>query len=556
MDIKEIRKFIDKISFVKNIYCLSKNDISVSGKFQIDFDSLPAPLDFEISIANHYPLRSYDAESIKFVNKQLRHYRHVMGDGTVCIHTTHNRNLEQKLLIDFTSLKKWIEKYYINNDQDEHYEHIIVPENTIDNVYYSFSFTEVDNVFIAGDFGSVEISILSDGVYKEKIVHNYFVQHFMPQGGGKCSCKWSNQYLGSPKVNTGLYYFIEKPPAELERFIFQDWDSFYDIFTDDFLVFLHQFEKNNLKEFRNRKTPLFLGYKTIQSEIHWQVALIEIGKFPIHGVPIKIQGRKTGKWKSELTSGSIKWAISRNASYKYFFGRGSLTKKITEKKILIVGIGAIGSMVATTLVRGGCKNLDFADFDVKEYENVCRSEYFFNLGMNDKVDELKRIVTAISPFVEIATINKDYFQNIIKSFYDDKEYKNIFVTQLDKYDIIFDCTTDDDLMYILDNLSLESTLINLSTTNKGKELVCGIYPNIYRFVKTQYNDILENGFDDLYNPTGCWSPTFKASYLDINFMAQYAIKHINRVLGEEKKLNNFIIKSGATDSFGPSLIEF
>ena len=37
-----------------------------------------------------------------------------------------------------------------------------------------------------------------------------------------------------------------------------------------------------------------------------------------------------------------------------------------DRKILIIGVGAIGSMVAKTLAKGGCRHIDIVDYDVKE----------------------------------------------------------------------------------------------------------------------------------------------------------------------------------------------
>ncbi|MGV8815959.1 MAG: ThiF family adenylyltransferase [Gelidibacter sp.] len=542
IDFASIRNTLEGITFVSKIYDLKVEDVSVNGKIQIDFKELAEPLDFEIIIAAHYPLRSYDSESIKFKNKSLIQYQHVMGDGSICIHTSHNINLEQKLIMDLTSLKNWILRYYIDNENDTHYEHIIVPENTLNDSYYSFSFTNVEHTFNNGDYGTVGICSLSNGIYREEPIYNNIVRHFSINENFNVNCGWSSRYLNMPLINTGIYLFVKNHPANLNRFIFQDWKDLNDFLPDEFLAFLHRFERDNLKKFKGQITPVFIGYDTTDKEIHWQVALLEIGNYPLKGVPIIFNGKKTGKWKSQLTTGRINWAISRDSSYPYFFGRGALTSNITEKKILIIGIGAIGSVIAKTFVRGGCTKIDLADFDVKEPENVCRSEYLFNLGLNDKVDELSRILTAISPFVETSTVNKDYFQTIVKLFYKEKSYRKTFISELSKYDIVVDCTTDDDLMYILDELSVNCTIISMSITNKAKELIAGFHPNSYRFFKNQYNDILENDLEDLYNPTGCWSPTFKASYNEIDFLVQYAIKHINSVFAENRQKNNFVVK--------------
>src|SRR5690625_6684497 len=82
-------------------------------------------------------------------------------------------------------------------------------------------------------------------------------------------------------------------------------------------------------------------------------------------------------------------------------------------------------------------------------------------------------------------------------------------------------------MYVLDAIGLEVGLLNMSITNHAKEMVCA-FTNIYDFVNNQFSNVLQNDTEDLYEPTGCWNPTFKANYNDINVLVQYALNHINR----------------------------
>nr|NQU92832.1 ThiF family adenylyltransferase [Bacteroidota bacterium] len=324
----------------------------------------------------------------------------------------------------------------------------------------------------------------------------------------------------------------------------------------EFLTILHHFEGDNTKNSKGNIIPLFIGYRTIETEIHWQVAMLEVGKFPLCGVPEIINDTKTGKWISELADEKIIWSLSRNSSYKYFFGRGTLSQKITDKKILVIGVGAIGSMVANTLTRGGCKHIDFIDYEVKEPENICRSEYMFFSGITNKADELRNILSGISPFINTQPLNNNYFETLIKTFHKDENYKTKFVNEINKYDLIFDCTTDNDLMYVLNSLDLSADFINMSITNHAKELVCAFHPNVYQFVNNQFSNVLENDVEDLYNPIGCWSPTFKASYNDINVLVQLALKHINTLFEEDKPKNNFVIKSTEIGLSKLNIVEF
>ncbi|MEH6763835.1 MAG: ThiF family adenylyltransferase [Aequorivita antarctica] len=538
-----IEKQISEIPFVEEIYEIKQEELNVTGKVRIAFPELPEPLDFKFEITPSYPLKNYDSESITFKNPDLVELKHVMGNGAICIHTSHNINLRKKLIIDFISLRNWIEKYYINKDDDTHYEHLIYKEKVVKDIYHSYVFTDVNYKFTKGEFGKVYLNELSNGTYKGKNIKNYIVQSFFTQGKFKIDCNWSSWYIKSTPTNGGAFIYIEDAPALYGKFAFNNWEDLKQFIPNEFLKFLHEFEKNNLKKYKGILFPIFIGYKTINSEIHWLVTPIEIGSFPIKGVAEKAEGKKTGKWYSELENDKISWSISRNSSYKYFFGRGALSSKITDKKVLIIGVGAIGSMVTKTLVRGGCKYIHIADYDVKEPENICRSEYLFNLGINDKTEEFSRILTAISPFVEVQIIDNHYFNSIIKFFYDKKEIRKEFVKNIETYDIIIDCTTDNDLMYILDSLNLKKDLINLSITNHAKALVCAFNPNIYAFVINQFNNVLENDVEDLYNPTGCWDPTFKASFNDIAVLVQMALKNINRFYKNNLRKSNFVIKS-------------
>lgn len=548
LSVEEIHEYISQIPFVKRID-LDRRDYLVCGKVEIDFDELEEPLEFEIEIYPQYPLQSYGSETIKFINKDLLDFNHVMENGSICIHTAHDLSLKKKLEKDFSSLKNWILKYFVDKAGDSNYEHILVPEKSRNDSYDAFLFTEIDYAFTKGEVGEVKLSRLNPGLYKDKPIFNQIVQGFKFPSGEVYASKWSERYRNSTVTDTGLFAFVESAPAHRGRFAFKNWADFGDLMNQEVLAFLHNFEKRTVATQKGKTIPLFIGYRTVLSEIHWQVAVLEIGTFPLVGVPEKRNGRKTGRWNSNLTDAEVSWALSRNCSYEYFFGRGTLAKELIDKKVLILGIGAIGSIVATTLVRGGCKFLDLADYDVKEPENVCRSEYFFDSGLSDKITELTTILTSISPFVEIATFKRDCFENLIKVFHKERVAKETFESELNEYDLIFDCTTDNDLMYILDSLDLNCDLVNLSITNHAKDLVCAFHPNIYRFVINQYTKILENDLDDLYNPTGCWSPTFRASYNDINVLVQTAIKHINLLYQKGQSKNDFVLRTAADSPF-------
>lgn len=291
---------------------------------------------------------------------------------------------------------------------------------------------------------------------------------------------------------------------------------------------------------KHKRLPIFLGYTTPDNTTHWEVTLIDIDDFFENKQSIEQQYHK-------IKDSKVDWAITHNCSYQYFFGRGAFSSQLTPKKILIIGTGAIGSQVARTLTKSGCRNLTLADYDQKYPENVCRSEFRFNTGLTDKISELASILQEISPFVDVYSISDFLTEYGLKSAMSHSEYKQKFKEAFDSFDYIFDCSTDDDLMFLLDSLNLDVKIFNLSISNHAKALVCGVSPNCYRAVRHQFDNIIENDIENLYNPTGCWSPTFKASYNDIATLVQFALKHINTQVDNNLPMHNFIIEYDETE---------
>jgi len=551
--LEKIEKIVSEIQGVSidEGFSLDSN-FNIIGKVTIDIENSDENVAFVVKILPEYPLKTQNSEAILFSNIELLEYGHVMGNGSICIHTSHHIDLKRKLEIDFNSLKRWIWKYYLNNENDLHYEHIIMQPKDFKDIHYSYLFTEVDFAFRKKQFGFFEYSKLNDGQYFEKTVLNHVVQSFTDENSKLIAdCKWSNgvKNLTKSTKNSGLYVYVENAPVQNKKFIINNWKDLEKFVGQDFFRFLYNVQKANYKN-KGNVIPLFVGYKISETEVHWQSAILEFGSFPIDSEKID------QKWYGIFIDEKIIWGITRNCSYEYFFGRGRFVDKITKSKILIIGVGAIGSIVATSLTRGGCLNIDIVDFDVKEPENVCRSEYAFINGLNNKVNELSNLLFSISPFIEVGILDENFFHIYTKMLNGIEKSKNELKSTLNNYDLIIDCSTDNDLMYVLNQLELIN-LITISVTNNARDLVCSTEPRSYEWVLNQFENVLENDIEDVYNPTGCWSPTFKASYNDINTLVQYAIKNINLKLSDESKvLRNFVLKTENQNGFNIKLNEF
>lgn len=528
-------------------------DANLLGKIQIvgsGFD-----LQFSVCVSLFYPFQFFETESIKFINEDLLEYGHIGIDGVICIHTSHNPDLGKKLLSDTASLREWIEKYYLGNANDGHYEHLKLPYFGESNKKQILFFTNTDHSFKQGEYGNFHFSSLNfSTAFNEwdKNINTYLLQKF-EIGKETIFCKWNNFYRQMSPLHKGFFVFLKAQPSWLKHFAFDTWDEFQAIAPQALVDFLHYLkQQQKAGKLKGEYYPLLVGYDipidntATEKKPHWQLINIPLKNIPIHG-----KDNGNGKWDSVLNADKIIWCETRECSYSYFFGRGKMDDKITNARILIIGTGAIGSSIATTLARCGAKKLGLIDYEDKEPENVCRSEFMFISGIGSKVEELGQIITGISPFCDIIHTQKGI--GIWKSL--NPEYLKASKEFFNSFDIIFDCSTDNDVAYILDQINPQATIINLSITNHAKELVCATGINSYQWMIEIFRSI-GNDTKDLHNPTGCWSPTFKASYNDINVLVQYALKQINHAMANEVPLRNFYLSTSYENGFTIKLNQF
>lgn len=93
------------------------------------------------------------------------------------------------------------------------------------------------------------------------------------------------------------------------------------------------------------------------------------------------------------------------------------TAVMNSKRVIILGCGSVGSLVAIELARAGVGNFILADPDTMEYHNICRHQ----CGIEDvgdlKVNALSRKLRNINPTVKIETFD-GIIQNIPKEILD------------------------------------------------------------------------------------------------------------------------------------------
>lgn len=119
----------------------------------------------------------------------------------------------------------------------------------------------------------------------------------------------------------------------------------------------------------------------------------------------------------------IKPIIVKRMDKDYLMPRGGARKEISNKKVCVIGCGAIGGIVAVELAKTGISNLLLIDPDRFSEDNLYRHV----LGMNDgigqsKVDCLKKVIESKLPHSTITAISKRFDEAVDDGKVDFSEY--------------------------------------------------------------------------------------------------------------------------------------
>ena len=123
-------------------------------------------------------------------------------------------------------------------------------------------------------------------------------------------------------------------------------------------------------------------------------------------------------------------------------------RRIGEKRVIIFGVGGVGSWCAESLVRSGIRHLTIVDSDCVDVTNVNRQLMATTETVGQvKVDVLRERLLTINPSAEITAIHEFFTAETADSFH------------LDTYDYIIDA---------IDSLKDKALLILMATQTQAK----------------------------------------------------------------------------------------
>lgn len=229
---------------------------------------------------------------------------------------------------------------------------------------------------------------------------------------------------------------------------------------------------------------------------------------------------------SQITrsSASLTWIRTTNWASDQLRTRGEAESDIRCKRILILGCGALGSIVAENLVRMGVQHLGVLDNDALNVGNLSRHTLTMSSVGRTKAQSLAAHLNDCAPDIN-ATAYPYIFPPSDKSV----------AIELRSYDIIVDCTGSDD---VLDSLSsfewhTEKLFVSLAMSWRAEGLIAfstsaALFPSVQ--AKHAFRSSIIPRMDDTarMEGIGCWHAVFPAAADDVQLWGAIGTKYIRR----------------------------
>jgi len=531
--IKTISDILKTESYIINSSVHKANN-RLKGEFTVKLPEMEEAIKFQLIVPPNYPL-----DKCVFTPDGIKYYSHQYISHAICLPKIKDDNPEKKFKEELKNIIVWIRKYYLTNSKDERYEYLLFERKCSSIIY----FTDIEKTFDINEHGFFRYSYFPSTINTLEGQ----IRHQQPLMLLQCFIDATRKNKIFPKISYskhyqkngikwGIWFYLGKEPVIKRRQVITNFNQLKEMLTESNLIFLNKFFSNKLSEKKNIWVMIGYPIPTISNttENHWELLKISRCYFQPR---IKNINKKT-----KIENFPLQWGNSMNMSYDRFFGRGKLSSKLIDKNIIIIGIGAIGSLLAEILVRVGAKKLTLIDPDIIQHGNICRSLYNFSDVILRKVSALSAHLYKISPFVEITTeLSMPKLMPQQNGFEEKRKY-------LLQFDWIFDCSAESELAYMFDNMQLPTKVINFSISNQAKEFVgvvggkgCYIVDTKSKIFKKLHSEPAH-----FYEGTGCFSSTFEASYVDIHLLLNYAMKNINYRLENDKIFATFIISAQKT----------
>ena len=285
--------------------------------------------------------------------------------------------------------------------------------------------------------------------------------------------------------------------------------------------------------------PLLLGFPIPETvggaaaRMHWLAAKLPplMSRTPNGFRPTNDKGQwEWDRHRNLRDDAAIEWLHTENWSVEEFSTRGRLPESLTERSVVLIGAGALGSVMAELLVRAGVTDLTVCDGDDLEVGNLARHTLSLESVGANKAEALARRLNASSPHAQVSALGCG-----LGSLREDLE------ELLTSADLVVDCTGSDEALARLAEVELpeRTTFVSASLglfarrmflfSSRGPRFPFDRYMAMVR--PWLERELGEHPSAELPREgIGCWHPLFPARIDDIWLMAATATKGIEAVV--------------------------
>lgn len=302
--------------------------------------------------------------------------------------------------------------------------------------------------------------------------------------------------------------------------------------------------------------PIALRVDAPVTEVHWEALVLPPVPAAAGKPPGGFRPNASGWWHRDRYETfadklALQYLPTENWSPERLQARGRLPSTVRNLRVAVIGVGALGSILAEMLVRAGISELALIDRDLLEAGNICRHTATLVEVGRSKVQSVGQRLRKLSPMVRVTELLEALGGT-----------PNAIVERLDEYEVIVDCTSSDETLMLLATAwwSIPRTFASFSTGYGGKRLFSfGV--NGHRFPQDEFainvRPWLEHeaktwaASDEVLEGAGCWSPLFPARYDDVVLAAATCVKELETLITKRPVSPRFRVfaQSSSDDGF-------
>lgn len=285
--------------------------------------------------------------------------------------------------------------------------------------------------------------------------------------------------------------------------------------------------------------PLAERIRNAPTRIHWLgLRLNGLSKKITTRPGFRALERNHRAWDNEQATSQepISWVRTQNWAADQLRTRGEAADGIRSRKVLLIGAGSLGSMIAENLMRIGVIRLGIIDSDLLQTGNLSRHALTMTSVGHNKAAALVEHLNRILPDANSRSFNS--------SFPPESEFMKCSLRQ---YDVIIDCTGDDGVLNALSAFDWqgEKIFISLAMTWRAEGLFAyaaseTTFPAIDASSRFKEFSLPDIDFGDArIEGIGCWHPVFPARADDVQLWAAVGTKFICRVVSAPGRIYEY-----------------